>query len=172
MKYKGLSSEKVEELQEKYGKNVLTEVKKDPLIIKIIKIICEPMFLLLIVTSMVYFILGEYRDGIIMFSFLFIIIIIDIVQEVKTDRTLQALKDLSEPKITALRDGERVEISSTELVPGDVIFIHEGVKVPADGQVLECSGLRVDESSLTGESVSIWKTSNRDDSSDYWKKNM
>ena len=100
MKYKGLSSKKVEELQEKYGKNVLTEVKKDPLIIKIIKIICEPMFLLLIMTSMVYFILGEYRDGIIMFSFLFIIIIIDIVQEVKTDRTLQALKDLSEPKIT------------------------------------------------------------------------
>ena len=94
MKYKGLSSKKVEELQEKYGKNVLTEVKKDPLIIKIIKIICEPMFLLLIMTSMVYFILGEYRDGIIMFSFLFIIIIIDIVQEVKTDRTLQALKDL------------------------------------------------------------------------------
>ena len=172
MKYKGLSSKKVEELQEKYGKNVLTEVKKDPLIIKIIKIICEPMFLLLIMTSMVYFILGEYRDGIIMFSFLFIIIIIDIVQEVKTDRTLQALKDLSEPKITALRDGERVEISSTELVPGDVIFIHEGVKIPADGQVLECSGLRVDESSLTGESVSIWKTSNKDDSSDYWKKNM
>lgn len=172
MKYKGLSSKKVEELQEKYGKNVLTEVKKDSLIIKIIKIICEPMFLLLIMTSMVYFILGEYRDGIIMFSFLFIIIIIDIVQEVKTDRTLQALKDLSEPKITALRDGERVEISSTELVPGDVIFIHEGVKIPADGQVLECSGLRVDESSLTGESVSIWKTSNKDDSSDYWKKNM
>ena len=128
------------------------------------------MFLLLLVTASIYFILGEVRDGIIMFSFVFVIIIIDIVQEVKTDRTLQALKDLSEPQIVALRDGKRVKIPSSELVPGDIIYIHEGVKIPADGRILECSGLRVDESSLTGESESIWKSTLEDSSDDYWKK--
>ena len=172
MEYKGLSSNEVLEKQKKYGKNVLTKVKKEPMIIKILKIICEPMFLLLLVTASIYFILGEVRDGIIMFSFVFVIIIIDIVQEVKTDRTLQALKDLSEPQIVALRDGKRVKIPSSELVPGDIIYIHEGVKIPADGRILECSGLRVDESSLTGESESIWKSTLEDSSDDYWKKNI
>ena len=152
---KGLTNEEVKELQEKYGKNELISEKKESFFMKIIHIICEPMFLLLILAATIYFILGEPRDGIIMLVFVIGIISIDVIQEWKTDKTLNALKDLSEPKITVLRDSQKIEIPSSELVPGDIMYINEGIKIPADGYVIKCSGLKVDESSLTGESVSV-----------------
>ncbi len=167
---KGLTEEEVLELRKKYGTNELASEKKENFFVKIIHIICEPMFLLLIIAATIYFILGEPRDGIIMLIFVVGIILIDIMQEWKTDKTLNALKDLSEPKITVLRDNKKVEISSKELVPGDIMFIYEGVKIPADGYVIKSSGLRVDESSLTGEAEGVWKTTEKDKSDDYWRK--
>jgi Ca2+-transporting ATPase len=167
---KGLTKKEVEKLQEKYGKNEIVCEKKESFFIKTIHIICEPMFLLLIIAATIYFILGEPRDGCIMLVFVIGMIMIDIVQEWKTDRTLNALKDLSEPRIMVLRNGKQVEIPSSQLVPGDIMFIHEGIKIPADGFVVKCSGLRVDESSLTGEAEGVWKTTEKDDSKDYWKK--
>ena len=167
---KGLNEDEVVELRKKYGTNEIISEKKESFLFKIIHIICEPMFLLLIIAATIYFILGEPKDGIIMLVFVIAIIMIDIIQEWKTDKTLSTLKSLSEPRIMTLRDGIRKEISSKELVPGDIIFIHEGVKIPADGYVIKCSGLRVDESSLTGESLGVWKSTNKDESNDYWKK--
>lgn len=169
MKETGLTSKEVKKLQEKYGKNELTHVKKENFIIKIIHIICEPMFLLLIIAATIYFLLGEPKDGIIMLVFVIGIISIDIIQERKTDKTLEALKELSEPKITVLRDNKKIEINSIDLVPNDIMFIHEGIKIPADGKVIKCSGLRVDESSLTGESESVWKTNKPYEGNDYWR---
>lgn len=166
---KGLTNEEVKELQEKYGKNELISEKKESFFMKIIHIICEPMFLLLILAATIYFILGEPRDGIIMLVFVIGIISIDVIQEWKTDKTLNALKDLSEPKITVLRDSQKIEILSSELVPGDIMYINEGIKIPADGYVIKCSGLKVDESSLTGESVSVWKTTKKYTGNDYWR---
>ena len=167
---KGLTEEEVLELRKKYGTNEIINEKKENFFFKIIHIICEPMFLLLIIAATIYFILGEPRDGIIMLIFVIGIIMIDIIQEWKTDKTLSALKDLSEPKVTVLRDGEKKEILSKDLVPGDTMFIYEGVKIPADGYVVKCSGLRVDESSLTGESEGVWKTAKKDENNDYWRK--
>lgn len=169
-KEKGLTTEEVLKLREKYGKNELVNEKKENFFLKVIHVICEPMFLLLLVAATVYFILGEPRDGIIMLVFVIGIMMIDIIQEWKTDKTLNALKDLSEPRITVLRDGNKIEIPSSLLVPGDVIYVHEGIKIPADGYVVKCSGLRVDESSLTGESEGVWKQSFKDTGDDYWKK--
>lgn len=171
MNIQGLRSSEVAELRKKYGKNELVASKKENIIIKIFHIIREPMFLLLIAAATIYFVLGESRDGNIMLIFVLGIVAIDIAQELKTDKTLNALKDLSAPKITVLRDSRKQEILSSDLVPGDIIFVHEGIKIPADGYVLECSGLRVDESSLTGESEGVWKTSQEDTSNDHWKKN-
>ena len=168
---KGLSSMEVKELQEKYGKNELSLEKHKPFIFKIFEILCEPMFVLLIIASLIYFILGEPRDGIIMLIFVIGIIMIDIIQEWKTDKTLQALKDLSQPKVTVLRDGKKVEILSSNLVPGDIMFICEGEKIAADGYVLKCNGLCIDESSLTGESVGVFKTSEKDNNDSYFKNN-
>lgn len=168
---KGLTEEQVIQLRKKYGLNEIVGVKKKSFIYKIIHIICEPMFLLLIIASSIYFLLGQPRDGIIMLVFVFAVITIDIVQQWKTDKTLRALKNLSEPKITVLREGEKKVIHCKNLVPGDIMFIHEGIKIPADGYVVKCSNLKVDESTLTGESEGVWKTTVLDENKDYWKKN-
>ena len=131
------------------------------------------MFLLLIIAAVVYFILGEPRDGGIMLVFVLGIISIEVIQEWKTDKTLKALKDLSAPQVKVIRDGEEKTILSRDLVPGDLMLISEGVKIPADGEVVKCSDLCVDESSLTGEAEGVWKitTSNADsESKDYWRK--
>ena len=111
---KGLTEEEVVELRKKYGTNEIISEKKENFFFKIVHIICEPMFLLLIIAATIYFVLGEPRDGIIMLVFVIAIIMIDIIQEWKTDKTLSTLKNLSEPKIMVLRDGKKREISSRE----------------------------------------------------------
>lgn len=171
-KLQGLTSEQAEKLQEKYGKNELVKKKKENFFHKILHVISEPMFLLLLVAAVIYFVLGEPRDGIIMLVFVVGIISIDVVQEWKTDKTLNALKDLSAPRIKVIRDGVEITIASSELVPGDVMLIAEGVKIPADGEIIKASDLCVDESSLTGEAENVWKMTIYDSetSSDYWRK--
>ena len=168
----GLTNDEVTTLQLKYGKNELSSQKKESFAKKVMHILCEPMFLLLIVAAIIYFILGEPRDGLIMLVFVVGIISIDVIQEWKTDKTLNALKDLSAPHISVIRDGKEIQIASVDLVPGDIMMIQEGVKIPADGFVVKCSDLCVDESSLTGESEGVWKVSveSIEEHSDYWRK--
>lgn len=158
----GLSTEQVKELELKYGKNELVPEKKSNFFREMLKALSEPMFLLLLVTAVIYFILGEPRDGAIMLIFVVGIISIDIMQEWKTDKTLTALKDLSAPHVKVIRDGEEKMINSADLVPGDIMFISEGSKIPADGVIVRLNDLCVDESSLTGEAEGVWKTVSSD----------
>lgn len=169
---KGLSSVEARQRQGQYGKNELTPEKKVSFFRKVLHIICEPMFLLLLVAAVIYFILGEPRDGAIMLVFVVGIISIDVIQEWKTDKTLNALKDLSAPHIKVIRDEKEILIASADLVPGDIMLVSEGTKIPADGEVIKASDLCVDESSLTGEAEGVWKTSinNSEPSRDYWRK--
>ena len=169
---RGLTTTEAKNLQLQYEKNELSTQKKESFICKILHIISEPMFLLLLGAAVIYFIFGEPRDGAIMLIFVVAIISIDVAQEWKTDRTLNALKDLSSPQILVLRDGNEVMISSLDLVPGDWMMIQEGVKIPADGIILKSSDLCIDESSLTGEAEGVWKTAtaSTEVSSDYWRK--
>ncbi|MDP4156160.1 MAG: cation-translocating P-type ATPase [Bacillota bacterium] len=168
----GLTSIEARERQEQYGKNELTSGKKEGFFLKALHTISEPMFLLLIAAAIIYFILGEPRDGAIMLIFVAGIINIEVFQEWKTDKTLAALKDLSAPHVKVIRDGTEMVIASADLVPGDLMLIAEGVKIPADGKVVRASDLCVDESSLTGEAEGVWKTTieNTEPSSDYWCK--
>jgi len=168
----GLSSADAQRLQQQYGKNELTPQKKESFLHKALHIICEPMFLLLIVAAIIYFILGEPRDGAIMLIFVIGMISIDVIQEWKTDQTLNALRDLSAPHVKVIRDGQEMVIASADLVPGDLMLIYEGVKVPADGIVLRCNDLCVEESSLTGEAEGVWKAPHEyaEPSKDYWRK--
>lgn len=168
----GLTSLQAEELQEKFGKNELTPEKKESFFHKILEVLSEPMFILLLIAAIIYFLLGEPRDGAIMLIFVLGIISIDVIQEWKTDQTLKALKDLSAPQITVIRDGTEKIINSIDLVPGDLMLIAEGVKIPADGTVVKCNDLCVDESSLTGEAEGVWKITATDEKSnnDYWRK--
>lgn len=172
-KMKGLSSKEAIELQEKYGKNELKVEKRQTFLGQVIHSITEPTFLLLIITAVIYFILGEPRDGLIMLISVLGILTIDIIQEWKTDKTLNALKDLSAPHIRVIRDGEEKTISSTDLVPGDLMMIAEGVKIPADGEIIRNNTICIDESSLTGESEGVWKievNSEEKNNKDYWRK--
>jgi len=168
----GLTAEQATALQARYGKNELTPQKKDSFLLKVLRIMAEPMFLLLMIAAVIYFVLGEMRDGAIMLIFVAGIISIDVIQEWKTDKTLGALKDLSAPHVTVLRDGAETTIASADLVPGDWMMISEGAKIPADGVILRCSDLRVDESSLTGEAEGVWKVPAEpaQPSDDYWRK--
>ena len=165
----GLTNEEVVKLEKEYGKNEITSSKKDTLIIKILHSLCEPMFLLLIVASSIYFLLGEPQDGIIMLIFVIVVMAIDMFQEWKTDKTLSALKKLSTPHITVLRDNKKIEISSIDLLPGDIMYIHEGIKIPADGYIIKSNNLKIDESLLTGESLPVHKTSKEYKGEDYWR---
>jgi len=169
----GLTTEQAKELQQKFGKNELVPKKKEGFLLKMFRVVCEPMFLLLIAASVIYFLLGEPKDGAIMLIFVVAVIGIEVIQEWRTDRTLAALKDLSAPRITVLRDGKEQTINSTDLVPGDIMLVVEGLKVPADGVVLKASTLLVDESSLTGESIGVWKLTSEEvgsDNVDYWRR--
>ena len=170
--YKGLTAKEVEIRQEQYGRNELIPQTKQGFFHKAIHIVCEPMFLLLLLAAVIYFVLGEPRDGAIMLIFVVSIISIDIIQEWKTDKTLSALKDLSAPHITVIRDGIETAVASAELVPGDLMLLQEGIKVPADGIILKCNDLCVDESSLTGEAEGVWKgPADREKSPEgYWRK--
>jgi len=167
----GLTAAEAQALQEQYGKNELSAQKKESFAKKAFHIITEPMFLLLIIAATIYFILGEPADGLIMLLFVVGIISIEIIQEWKTDKTLNALKDLSAPRVNVLRDGEEIQIASADLVPGDIMMIYEGVKIPADGYIVRCNDLCVDESSLTGEAEGVWKvaTDGTKKTSDYWR---
>ena len=153
----GLTTAGAQKLLEKYGRNELTPQKKESFFKKALHVMAEPMFLLLMIASVIYFILGEPRDGAVMLLFVTCMITIDVAQEWKTDRTLRALRDLSAPRVTVIRDGIRQEIASAELVPGDIMVLCEGIKIPADGSIVSCSDFCVDESTLTGEPVRVWK---------------
>ena len=168
----GLTSAEALKRQKTYGKNELIPEKKDSFFKKIFHVLSEPMFLLLIVAAIIYFILGEPRDGALMLIFVLGIISIDVIQEWKTDRTLNALKDLSAPQVTVIRDGRQQIIASSDLVPGDLFLMEEGVKIPADGVIVKCRDLCVDESSLTGEAEGVWKCNGGEPTpgDGYWRK--
>ncbi|MGG7147499.1 cation-translocating P-type ATPase [Clostridium butyricum] len=170
----GLNSEEVEKLQKKYGMNELVSQEKPNMLKKFLGVFKEPMFLLLLIAATVYFLLGAPKDGAIMLVFVGFVASITFIQEWKTEKTMNALKDLTSPKVNTLRNGKNILIKSTELVPGDVVFLSEGERIPADCIVLEPSNFSVDESILTGESEYVMKvsTTQSEKSTDYWKKDI
>lgn len=170
----GLNSEEVEKLQKKYGMNELVSQEKPNVLKKFLGVFKEPMFLLLLIAATVYFLLGAPKDGAIMLVFVGFVASITFIQEWKTEKTMNALKDLTSPKVNTLRNGKNILIKSTELVPGDVVFLSEGERIPADCIVLEPSNFSVDESILTGESEYVMKvsTTQSEKSTDYWKKDI
>jgi Ca2+-transporting ATPase len=117
----------------------------------------EPMFLLLIGTGAVYLLLGDPQEAVALLVAIFVIIVIEFYQERKTERALQALRDLSSPRALVVRDGIRRRIAGREVVRGDLVVVSEGDRIPADGILVEELNLSLDESLLTGESVPVTK---------------
>lgn len=117
----------------------------------------EPMFILLLVCSSIYLLLGDYTEGIMLSASILIIIFITFNQYQKTERAIESLRQLSSPKAMVIRNGETVKIPGREIVIGDIILINEGDRIPADGILIHGTNLSVDESMLTGESIPVSK---------------
>ena len=117
----------------------------------------DPIFLLLVGGGIVYWILGDLQEALILIGFVFFITGISLYQEGKTEHALEALRDLSSPRALVIRDGERKRIAGREVVRGDFLVLAEGDRVSADAIVLSCSNLSTDESLLTGESLPVRK---------------
>jgi len=117
----------------------------------------EPMFLLLLTAAAIYLTLGDLREALILAFWILVIMGITIFQERKTERALDALRDLSSPRALVIRDGEQKRIAGREVARGDLLILTEGDRVPADAVLLSCNDLMVDESLLTGESVPVRK---------------
>ncbi|MBC7764939.1 MAG: HAD-IC family P-type ATPase, partial [Hyphomonadaceae bacterium] len=167
--YEGLSQEQVSDGQKQHGLNELVPEKKRTFLRKALQVLSEPMFILLFFTSILYFVLGEMRDGAIMLAFIVFMVSINIFQEWRTDKTLDALKDQSSPQVRVFRDGVVTEIECKHLTIGDLMLLEEGEKISADGQIIEMRDLGVDESTLTGEAEVVWKTLKASDT-DHWRK--
>ena len=120
------------------------------------------MLALLVGGGAVYLLLGDLKEAVILLAFATMSILITVVQESRTERVLEALRDLTSPRALVIRDGERKRIAGREVVRGDLVVIAEGDRVPADATLVECQGLRTDESLLTGESVPVRKVAQRD----------
>ncbi|MEO8360684.1 MAG: cation-translocating P-type ATPase [Vicinamibacteria bacterium] len=123
----------------------------------VFEVIREPMLALLLVGGAVYLILGNLEEAIILIAFATLSVVITVVQESRTEKVLEALRDLTSPRALVIRDGERKRIAGREVVRGDLLVLAEGDRVPADARLVESHDLQTDESLLTGESVPVRK---------------
>ncbi|MHC1746512.1 MAG: cation-translocating P-type ATPase [Negativicutes bacterium] len=153
----GLSSQEARFRLLKNGPNELPAEKKHSLWEIAFTVVCEPMFLMLIGGGLIYLMLGDEEEALLLMGFVFLVMGITLNEERKAERALEALRDLSSPRAVVIRDGQNQRIAGREVVCGDIVFIAEGDRVPADACLLDAMNLLVDESLLTGESVPVSK---------------
>ena len=153
----GLSEEQALRRLSEEGPNELASTKpRGPLRIGL-EVVREPMFLLLIAAASLYFVMGELGDALMLLASVVIVLVITIFQEQRTERALEALRDLSSPRALVVRSGKRQRIAGREVVRGDALLVAEGDRVPADAILRRSMNVSVDESLLTGESVPVRK---------------
>lgn len=143
----------------KYGFNELPSAKPKGLWRIAVEVMKEPMFILLLSCGALYMLLGDYNEGIVLLCWVFVIIFITFYQHRKTERSLEALRQLSSPRALVIRDGLEIRIAGREVVPDDILVLNEGDRVPADSLVIESANLTLDEALLTGESIPVVKSS-------------
>jgi len=154
----GLSQSDIKLRLKQFGYNELPSQKKQSVFSTLINILKEPMLLLLVGSGTIYLFLGEKQDALMLLTFVTVVIGITLYQERKTERALDALKNLSSPRALVVRGGQQIRIPGREVVPGDIIILHEGDRIAADAVVLSAVNLLVDESLLTGESLPVRKS--------------
>ena len=153
----GLSEAEAGSRLARHGPNELPRGKRRDLLRIALEVLREPMLLLLVAGGAIYLALGDLNEALILLVSVFVVIGITIYQERKTERALEALRDLSSPRALVVRGGEEKRIAGREVVPGDLVLLHEGDRVPADGVLIECNVFSADESLLTGESLPVSK---------------
>jgi len=149
---KGLTDQEVAKRLDKYGKNVLVQQREIRFLGILKEEITEPMILLLIAIGVLYSILGNLTDALTIIVIIIVLVLAEVWNEYRAKRSIASLKQLAPPTSTVLRNGQLKEAETALLVPGDILVLKMGQRVPADARLLEAFGLEVDESSLTGES--------------------
>ncbi len=155
---KGLSSSEAAERLERYGENSLAKEKKARPLKIFLGQFRDVMIMILLAATVISFFLGEIYDAVTIVIIVLLNAILGFIQEYRTEKTLIALKNMTAPSAKCWRDGSLVTIPAAELVPGDIIRLEAGDKVPADCVILSCKGLLAEESILTGESAAVSKT--------------
>lgn len=154
----GLSSEEAEKRLKEYGENELQEKEKVSVLQLFISQFKSILILILITASIVSALLGELVDAIVIIFTVFLAGILSFVQEYRAEKAIELLRSLTSPEATVIRDGVENKIPSKNLVPGDLILIQTGDRIPADARIIKGFNLKTDESSLTGESVPVQKS--------------
>ena len=162
----GLNEKQVEDKQNKFGLNKLEEKKKESIIIKFVKQFNDFMIIILIIASIISAVVAklegsnDYFDSIIIIAIVVFNAIMGLVQEEKAEKSLEALKKMTAPTCKVKRDGKICTIKSEQIVPGDIVLLEAGNYVPADCRLISSSNLKIEESSLTGETVPVLKDAN------------
>ncbi|NTV53162.1 MAG: cation-translocating P-type ATPase [Candidatus Firestonebacteria bacterium] len=155
--FPGLSPDEAAARLKTDGFNELPSSRKRTLLAIAFEVVREPMFLLLVAGGLLYFFLGDLTEALMLLGFVFVVMGITLYQERKTERALEALRDLTSPRARVIRGGEEKRIAGREVVRGDILIVSEGDRVAADAVLLSCLNLSADESLLTGESIPVRK---------------
>ncbi|OEF97418.1 cation-transporting P-type ATPase [Desulfuribacillus alkaliarsenatis] len=157
---KGLTKAEASERLQKYGANELPSKAKKSVWIKFFKHFHDVLIYILLVAAVVTALMGHYIDTAVIFAVAFINACIGFFQENKAEQALEGIKKMLSLHANVLRDGERIEIDSQDVVPGDIVFLRAGNKIPADIRLIKADKLKIEESALTGESTSVEKQTN------------
>ncbi len=155
----GLDAAQALERLNQYGKNKLAEGKKKALITRLLGQLADPMVIVLISAAVVSGAVGEIADMIIILSVVILNSVLGLIQEGKAEKAIEALQQMSSPYSKVRRKGQILQIKSEDIVPGDIVILEAGDAIPADMRIIQASSLKVEEASLTGESVPVEKTS-------------
>jgi Ca2+-transporting ATPase len=159
----GLTGEQVLAAREKYGQNILTYKKENRILDAVKSLTKQPMIILLLVASSVYFASGNIGDGIFLTSAIILVSMISLYQDSRSRSALEKLKSFTQPICKVIRNGNVEEIKSENLVVGDSLLIEEGTSITADGIIVHSNDFSVNESILTGESLPVYKDKTKDD---------
>lgn len=157
----GLTSAEAKRRLAAEGPNTLPGATRRSALAIALEVVREPMFLLLVAGALIYLMLGDVREALVLAASIVVVMAITVVQERKSERALEALRDLSSPRALVIRDGTALRVAGAEVVRGDLMILTEGDRVPADAHVVEANDLMVDESLLTGESLPVEKQAGR-----------
>lgn len=158
MHYSGLSKKEIEKLEKKYGKNVLPIKDSFSKVEIFFSQFKSPLIYILLSVIVISILFGEYLDAILVMAVVLTNVLMGYFQELSSQQTLLSLRNILKPMALVIRNGIRFEINIEELVPGDIVVLNSGDKIPSDGVLLEGNGLLVDESMLTGESRAVEKS--------------
>jgi len=158
---RGLAGDEAAGRLARHGRNALAAAEREPWWAEVREALTEPLVLLLLAVAVLYAVLGELGDAVTIFLVILAVSGVEIANEARAKRAIASLRDLSAPTATVVRDGAARDLPVAEVVPGDLVLLEAGRRVPADLRLVATEALRVDEASLTGESVPVLKAPDR-----------